>query len=138
MTVEPAYPRPTSRLPVRLVLAAFMALVSGGLAVGETINRPPMRVACLSEGPKTVMPEGLCDLFAERVVAATGRTVVQATDGSDLTLVVLSAGTHDMTARIDRPGQVGEARAVARRDAQIDSTARAGLIDSLLALTPLP
>jgi len=105
-------------------------------AMGEA----PLRFACRSESDKIEVSEDLCALFADRVRAAVTRptAAVAEFEDADLTLVVLRADAQTLSARIDTPSGPGEPRAAARRDAPLDNTTQARLIDSLLAQVDLP
>lgn len=123
-----------------VVVAAAACLAGGGVAMSEAMGQPPLQVSCRAEGDKAVVPQGLCELFAERVQAAANRAVevVPETADAALVLVVLAAGPQAMTARIDARGSPGEPRAMAIRDAPMNAPLQASFLDGLLSLTPLP
>lgn len=99
------------------------------------MSQTALTVACVAEGPKVTLPDGICDRFADAVKTAAKRPVapVSEPDLADLVLVVTSAGPYAFSARIDTAKGPGAPSAMARRDAPLDAAAYEALLADLVA-----
>lgn len=111
---------------------------AGAMSTGAP---PELTVACMSEDPKAALPEGLCDLFIERLANTYPDRSVSATGVSQdpaLRLVVSRTSPRMLTARIDRPDHQGLALGTMLSDGALDDAAISRFLDQLIAANPLP
>lgn len=96
-----------------------------------------LSASCASEGDKTVLPDGFCALFLQRLALAyPDRTVTHQIPG-DLRLVVQKLTAGGIIARIDSATGKGEATGMMQRGAPLDQTSLTRFMDGLISDNPL-
>ncbi|MFK7940758.1 MAG: hypothetical protein AB8B82_15355 [Roseovarius sp.] len=106
-------------------------------------TQPNLSVGCVAQNSKTVLSEGLCDLFVQEMATAfPGRTIARApAQGQgqgqpDVVLVIEDATASRFTAHIAHGGQTGPSLATARKGAPLDDVALSTLMRGLIESTP--